>query len=52
MQLEMLPTDQLESMRDQAEDSGNWQRVERIETELERRDYDASDPASPQNTAT
>lgn len=52
MALEHLPTARLTELRDQAESNGDWERAERIEDELERRDYDADDPASPQNTAT
>jgi hypothetical protein len=49
--LERQPTPYLEAERDKAEAAGDWPRFERIEAELERREYDASDPASPQNTA-
>jgi hypothetical protein len=51
MTLERLSTDQLTAKRDRAETAGNWEVFERCEAELERRDYDASDPAAPGNTA-
>jgi hypothetical protein len=50
--IERLSTAELERMRAKAERDGDWPKMERCEAELERRDYDASDPASPQNTAT
>jgi hypothetical protein len=50
MTLEQRPTSYLEAELSKAEAAGDWPRTERIEAELERRDYDASDPASPQNT--
>lgn len=48
--LEKLSTPALETKRDKAEETGDWPTFERCEAELERREYDASDPASPQNT--
>jgi hypothetical protein len=45
MTIELLPTGQLETKRDRAEAAGDWPLFERCEAELERRDYDASDPA-------
>lgn len=49
--LETLNTESLISALEIAEVSGDTALVERCETELARRDYDESDPASPQNTA-
>ena len=48
--LENRSTDELTARLEQAERDGNWDRAERIEAELERRDCDDSDPASRQNT--
>ena len=48
--IETMPTARLEALRADCEAAGDWPRMERCEAELERRDYDASDPASPQNT--
>jgi hypothetical protein len=50
MSIETLSTAALTAKRDAAENAGNWSLMERCEEELERRDYDESDPASPQNT--
>jgi len=47
--LETMNTESLEMARARAEEAGDWPLMERIEAELERRDYDESDPASPQN---
>jgi hypothetical protein len=48
--IEKLATDKLTAKRDAAEAAGDWPLTERCEAELGRRDYDASDPASPENT--
>jgi hypothetical protein len=48
--IEKLPTAQLEQMYEEAAAGGDDELSYRIEAELGRRDYDASDPWSPQNT--
>lgn len=45
MNITKLPTDQLEELLAQAQDEGDSDLAEEIEEELDRRDYDASDPA-------
>jgi hypothetical protein len=50
MRIELLPDDQLAARRDRAEATGDRPAFERCEAEMERRDDDAADPASPQNT--
>ena len=50
MTIERLSTDELLKRLESAEDAGDSALVDRIEAELDRRDYDARDPASPQNT--
>lgn len=45
MNVERFPTHKLISYRDAAERLGNWDLFERCEAELERREYDNSDPA-------
>jgi hypothetical protein len=45
--IERLPTNQLEAMLD--DETANAADRARAERELERRDYDASDPWSPEN---
>lgn len=42
--LEHRSTAELAARLEQAERDGNWDRADRIEAELERRDFDASDP--------
>ncbi len=51
MRIEKLPTAQLRAVADNAEAEGDWDTFEAAGAELGRRDYDAADPASPQNTA-
>ena len=46
MRIDHLPTPDLETRRAAAEAAGNWDLAERCDAELERRDYDASDPAA------
>jgi hypothetical protein len=48
--IEKLSTEKLLKRLEAAEEAGDWPMAERIEAELDRRDYDAGDPASPQNT--
>lgn len=48
--IEKLPTLELIKRLDDADKAGDLALAERIESELERRDFDRSDPASPQNT--
>lgn len=45
MNVERFPTHKLIDYRDSAERLGNWDLFERCEAELERREYDNSDPA-------